>query len=279
VLNHLFVPAIEAAGFEAVPPTASGSTVIHSHIISQLVAADLVLCDLSTRNPNVMFEMGVRTALNKPVAVVVDSHTKYGEVFDARDVQAHQYDADLSPWIVSGELPKLTDHLSRTLDKSDGTNPMWQLFGLREVATLSPTTDENRGLLLLQSEIEGLRRGQEATNNAIRALAGTNRSRLLDAAREPDRASGPPIGDLLLRELREALPEVTVNHLQFRRDGTVVVSLSEAPSLDAHNRIIETAHRVGIANAIVVIEAETERLERLRSDFRRIRQSLHSDSD
>ena len=48
------------------PPTASGSDLIHAKIIKNLETADLVLCDMSALNPNVFFEFGMRTALNKP---------------------------------------------------------------------------------------------------------------------------------------------------------------------------------------------------------------------
>ncbi|WP_344341237.1 hypothetical protein, partial [Streptomyces rhizosphaericus] len=72
VMEHLFVPAIEAAGYTAIRPAASGTDLIHSRIIQNLEQADFVLCDLSQSNANVFFELGVRTSLNKPIALVSD---------------------------------------------------------------------------------------------------------------------------------------------------------------------------------------------------------------
>jgi len=43
---------------------------IHAEIIRNIENADLVLCDMSCLNPNVFFEFGIRTSLNKPVSVV-----------------------------------------------------------------------------------------------------------------------------------------------------------------------------------------------------------------
>ena len=57
-MEQLFIPAIEAAGFEAVPPLSEGSEWIHAKIIQQLIQADMVLVDLSSHNPNVFFKLG-----------------------------------------------------------------------------------------------------------------------------------------------------------------------------------------------------------------------------
>jgi len=76
VLDCLFVPAVKEAGYEPIPPTTKGSDIIHAGIIQNLETADLVLCDMSSLNPNVFFEFGIRTSLNKPVCVVKDDLTK-----------------------------------------------------------------------------------------------------------------------------------------------------------------------------------------------------------
>src|SRR5690242_2160464 len=74
--NHLFTPAIIECGYEVIPPAVSGSELIHAEIIKNLEQADLLLCDISCLNPNVFFELGIRTALDRPVAIVKDDHTK-----------------------------------------------------------------------------------------------------------------------------------------------------------------------------------------------------------
>lgn len=72
VLKYLFTPALEMANYEVIPPAAAGADVIHASIIKNLEEADLVLCDISALNPNVFFELGVRTSLDRPVALVRD---------------------------------------------------------------------------------------------------------------------------------------------------------------------------------------------------------------
>jgi hypothetical protein len=73
--ESLFKPAIEAAGYVPRFPRTQGSAVIQADIITRLNEADLVLCDISTLNANVFFELGIRTALDLPVCLVRDDQT------------------------------------------------------------------------------------------------------------------------------------------------------------------------------------------------------------
>ena len=75
VLDSLFTPALEGLNYHPIPPSTSGSEIIHADIIDKLSNSDLVLCDISALNPNVFFELGIRTALDKPVSLVVDNQT------------------------------------------------------------------------------------------------------------------------------------------------------------------------------------------------------------
>ena len=61
VLAHLLIPALEEAGLVAIAPSTIGAELIHAEIIRNLEQADFVLCDLSGLNPNVLFELGIRT--------------------------------------------------------------------------------------------------------------------------------------------------------------------------------------------------------------------------
>src|SRR5947207_1642478 len=75
VLDYLFKPAINKVGLTPVPPIMEGSDIIHAEIIKKIEEAELVLCDISTLNANVFFELGIRTALDKPICIVKDNLT------------------------------------------------------------------------------------------------------------------------------------------------------------------------------------------------------------
>ena len=77
VLEHLFKPALEQADYTVIPPKMLGAALIHAEIIKHLEQADLVLADLSGHNPNVFFELGIRTSLDRPVVLVKDAWTEY----------------------------------------------------------------------------------------------------------------------------------------------------------------------------------------------------------
>ena len=64
ILKHLFIPAVEKADFDPIPPEVTGSSIIQADIIKYLAESELVLCDISVLNPNVFFEYGIRTALD-----------------------------------------------------------------------------------------------------------------------------------------------------------------------------------------------------------------------
>jgi hypothetical protein len=70
VFASLFKPAIEEAGFEARTAKRQGSDVIQATIVNELLDSQLVLCDLTEHNPNVLFELGVRMASELPIALV-----------------------------------------------------------------------------------------------------------------------------------------------------------------------------------------------------------------
>lgn len=135
VLAHLFLPAIEKAGFTPIPPKAKGAEVIQAEIIKHLDLSDLVLCDISSLNPNVFFELGVRTALNKPVCYVKDNKTP-SIPFDNSIVNHYTYNASLRPWILANEVEQLSRHIAETWDRNDGANTLWRYFGLSSSSTL-----------------------------------------------------------------------------------------------------------------------------------------------
>lgn len=129
VFHHLIAPAVERAGLVAIPPSARGADLIHAEIIRNLVEAKLVLCDMSLLNANVFFELGVRTALNKPVCVIKDSATP-NVPFDASIVNFHTYSPTLDLWSIDSEIDRLSSHVSDSLLRSSGQNPIWKHFGI-----------------------------------------------------------------------------------------------------------------------------------------------------
>ncbi|RYZ88563.1 MAG: hypothetical protein EOP06_10710 [Proteobacteria bacterium] len=66
---------------------------IHKRIVQNVYDCEIVVCDVSSKNPNVMFELGMRLAFDKPTVIIKDDQTGYS--FDTGVVEHLEYPADL----------------------------------------------------------------------------------------------------------------------------------------------------------------------------------------
>ncbi len=111
VLRSIITPAGLAAGFKVETANRQGSDVIQSTIINDLLDADLVIADLTDHNPNVLFELGVRLALDKPVALIKSTGT--GRIFDVDNMlRVYEYNGNLWQSTIEKDLPELTQHIT-----------------------------------------------------------------------------------------------------------------------------------------------------------------------
>jgi hypothetical protein len=134
VLEHLFSPALIKAGYRVIAPSSRGAQLIHAEIIKNLEQADLVLCDLSSLNVNVFFELGIRTSLDRPVVLVKDKGTERIP-FDLNAINTHTYDESLTPWTLNNEIDMLAEHIKAVDTGAAAGNDMWHYFGLTKRAT------------------------------------------------------------------------------------------------------------------------------------------------
>lgn len=161
VLDCLFIPAIEKAGYRPKPPIARGADLIHAEIIKNLETADIVLCDMSTLNPNVFFEFGIRTAINKPVSVVKDDRTEKVP-FDTGILNYHEYSSSIEPWLLGAEVNKLADHIKASAEGSEGENTLWRHFGLKsEAVAYKGETGTDAKLDYLTLQMDSLRKAMD----------------------------------------------------------------------------------------------------------------------
>jgi hypothetical protein len=157
VIDHLLAPAVEKAGFEPIKPKAKGANLIHADIVANLQTASLILCDMSGLNPNVFFELGIRTAMNKPICLAIDDATS-DPPFDLESINHHKYVSDLRPWVLPGEINKLAAHIEESARAKE--NALWKYFSLRLLAEPKPQQSPGRQdkTDLLLSEVAALRR-------------------------------------------------------------------------------------------------------------------------
>jgi hypothetical protein len=89
--RNLIKPAVEAAGYKCV----RADEIVHSGLIDvpmyeQLLAADVVVADLSTANKNAFYELGIRHAL-RPYTTIVIAEDGLKPPFDVNHVVVRHY--------------------------------------------------------------------------------------------------------------------------------------------------------------------------------------------
>ena len=83
VYEDILIPAIKEAGYT--PKRADddkSSSMIQVNIIQDIIESPMAVCDLSSRNPNVLFELGIRQAFDLPVVLVQEEGTP--RIFDIK---------------------------------------------------------------------------------------------------------------------------------------------------------------------------------------------------
>ena len=93
-VNEILSDAIIAAGFTpSMVSEADDVGIIQKRIIQNLYGNPIAVCDVSGKNPNVMFELGMRLAFDKPTIIVKDDSTDYS--FDTSPIEHLEYPRDL----------------------------------------------------------------------------------------------------------------------------------------------------------------------------------------
>jgi hypothetical protein len=117
VLNSLIIPAATEAGFEVRTANRQGTEIIHSTIVNEVLDADLAICDLTEHNPNVLFELGMRLAHEKPVALIHAEGTD--RVFDVDNVlRVFPSSPNLWRTTLEKDVPSLREHVTATWENN-----------------------------------------------------------------------------------------------------------------------------------------------------------------
>jgi len=109
--------SVVAAGFEPnVVSDADDVGIIQRRIIQNVYNNPIVVCDVSGKNPNVMFELGMRLAFDKPTIIIKDDKTSYS--FDTSPIEHLEYPRDLRFYKIIDFKETLKDKIKGTYDKS-----------------------------------------------------------------------------------------------------------------------------------------------------------------
>ncbi|MFH0067515.1 hypothetical protein [Peribacillus sp. NPDC056705] len=160
------------------------TNVIHRNIIQNVYNSDIVICDISGRNPNVLFELGMRLTFDKPTIVIKDIPTPF--MFDTGNIQTLEYPKDLRYDQIVEFKEELAIKIKQTYEASiniDGYSPFLGNFGRFLVPKLNQeeVSDPQKIILdrldSLQSELKSITTTQKKSKNIEN---GTNFADILD---------------------------------------------------------------------------------------------------
>jgi len=124
-VKAIIVEALHESEFEVeMVSELEGNGLIHNRIVTNIFLNDIVICDVSSKNPNVMFELGMRLAFDKPVVIIKDDKTTYS--FDATPIEHLGYPADLNYPSIQAFKTRLRETTVATHKKS--LDPNYQSF-------------------------------------------------------------------------------------------------------------------------------------------------------
>ncbi|TOC19180.1 hypothetical protein CGJ90_22880, partial [Vibrio parahaemolyticus] len=118
VYEDIIRPAIEAAGMRPVRADETVNTnLIQLDILRKVIESDIAICDMSSKNPNVFYELGVRQAFDKPTVLMIDDATS--APFDVSSLRYVDYKKNMGFRDVNIAVEKLTQTLVETYEKRD----------------------------------------------------------------------------------------------------------------------------------------------------------------
>lgn len=98
---------------------------IQSNIVQALYEDKIAICDISGRNPNVMLELGMRIAFDKPVVIIFDGVGN--SPFDITNILQIRYPRDLNYWKMNEFKKELKERINLVLEEEG--NAFLRAFG------------------------------------------------------------------------------------------------------------------------------------------------------
>ena len=93
--------------------------IIHNRIVGNIYNNPIIVCDVSSKNPNVMFELGLRLAFDRATIIIKDDQTSYN--FDTAPIEHLTYPRDLRYGAINAFKKKLADKIKATYTASLAT--------------------------------------------------------------------------------------------------------------------------------------------------------------
>lgn len=163
IYDQVFVPAIKRVGYE---PYRVDENKLCDSIVTKIFGAvrkcPMALCDLSSRNPNVLYELGLRQAYNMPVVLVQDDITE--RIFDVSGISTVTYKNHRLVENVEDAINAINEALKQTKEGQNQTLAHIVKAKEADYESISVSGDEriHIALMSIMSDIKELKSRERA---------------------------------------------------------------------------------------------------------------------
>lgn len=180
--------------------------VIQKNIVQNIYENSIIVCDVSAKNPNVMFELGMRLAFDKPTIIIKDDMTSYS--FDTSPIEHLTYPRDLRFTRIVEFKKALTEKIKATMEKAKSDrhySPFLGSFGKFTVAKVE-TTEVSKDDYIIE-ELNDLKKMFRNLSSTISVAEGYKEKKLLSVDQlnklERDKINLEEVNDFLIKNNKE----------------------------------------------------------------------------
>lgn len=195
--------------------------IIQKTIIQNIYNNEIIVCDVSAKNPNVMFELGMRLAFDKPTIIIIDDKTDYS--FDTAPIEHLTYPRDLRFKHIIDFKEILKKRIRATYDKAHNDpnySTFLKNFGQYKVSKLEETEVSSNDFIFnklneIHSEITSLK------TNSTRPFAPTQIKGEINS-------SGWPVTRTFNLTFDKVLLEKTLQLVKASGGGTIKIDIDQS---------------------------------------------------
>jgi len=177
VYNHLIKPACEKAGFSAIrADDAKASHMIMFDILKNIIDCDMAICDLSSKNANVFYELGLRQAFNKKTILITDGRTN--TPFDITGFRYVKYSDTLRIDSVESDIDEIAAMLTETdIAPEEDVNSIVKLLKIQpaEIKNVKLTQQDTILFEMIKRLDEKMSRIENAQNGNMLKVSSLDR--------------------------------------------------------------------------------------------------------
>jgi len=161
VFKYVIKPAIEARGLKPLRADLDASPgAITPKLLKDLVESKLVIADLTGRNPNVFYELGIAHSFAKPLIAIADSVS--GLPFDNKDERVIELGDYPESGLPAARVESAIDRLNESLDvvlapDFEAPSPLKEVAGARSLDALAPSDPVAAELAQMRELLEDVR--------------------------------------------------------------------------------------------------------------------------